>query len=83
MQEIFHSISIERKKTVTVTGVESVKAFSGTKIELNLSGNGQVLLITGSDLKITGFTKTTETFVAVGKIDGVKYLTSLREKIFK
>ena len=58
-----HSVTIERRKNITVSGVESVTAFSEVKITLALLG-GQKMQVVGSGLKITGFTKSSGTFTA-------------------
>lgn len=66
------SVIIERRKHITVNGVESVKAFSEVKITLNLIG-GEKLHVAGTDLKITGFVKANGTFTAEGNVSGVSY----------
>lgn len=83
MQEFSHSIQIEQRKNITVTGVESVKAFSSTKIELVLIGTSQQLYITGADLKITDFSKIKATFSASGTVDSVRYGNGIKAKLFK
>ncbi len=66
-----HTLTIEERKKITMTGVESVTAFSPQQISLNLSGGK--LVITGSDLKITAFSKTSGTFSATGNISSLRY----------
>ena len=83
MQEINHSIQIDNRKNVTVTGVESVKSFSPAKIELTLASSKTVLIIIGSDFKITGFSKESGTFRAGGVTDSIRYGVSLRSKLFR
>lgn len=84
MQENLHSLNIEQQKIVTVTGVESVSSFSESQIALSLTGGSNKLYITGSGLKITGFSKTSGTFTATGQITGARYGgKSLRSKLFK
>ena len=84
MQEILHSLTIEQQKSITVTGIESVAAFSESKIVLCLMGNNTKLYVTGSGLKITGFSKTSGTFTATGNVSGVRYGgKNLRAKLFK
>ncbi len=83
MQENKHSVIIEQRKQLTVSAVESVVAFSEVKIILSLLG-GERLTVIGSGLKITGFSKTSGTFVAEGTITGVQYGgKSLVSRIFK
>ncbi len=67
-----HSICIEQRKNITVTGVESVSAFSEVKIILMLL-HGDKLQVIGSGLKIIGFSKTNGTFTAEGTVSGVSY----------
>lgn len=67
-----HSVIIEQQKKISVSGVESVKAFSEIKITLSLIG-GEKLHVAGTDLKITGFVKGNGTFTAEGQITGVSY----------
>lgn len=83
MQEISHLLSIEQRKSVSVTGVESVKAFSETKIELALSGSTTRLTITGTSLKITGFSKSNGTFTAAGTVESVRYGGGLKARLLK
>ena len=74
MQEnnVKHSVSIEQRKNITVNGVESVTAFSEVKIILTLVG-GERMHVVGTNLKISGFSKTNGTFTAEGTISGVSY----------
>ena len=84
MQEINqHSISIEQRKNLVVSGVESVIAFSEVKILLSLV-NKEKLQIIGSDLKIIGFSKTNGAFSAEGTVTGITYNgKSFVSKLFK
>ncbi len=83
MQESKHSVLIEQRKIITINGVESVTAFSEVKILLALL-DGERMSVTGSGLKITGFSKASGTFTAEGSIMGVAYGgKSLVSKIFK
>ena len=78
-----HSVTIEQRKNITVSGVESVTAFSEVKIVLALVG-GQKMQVVGSGLKITGFTKNSGTFTAEGEFSGVSYgVKSFASKLFK
>ena len=84
MQEILHSLTIEQQKSITVTGFESVASFSESQIALSLAGSNVKLYVTGSGLKITGFSKTSGTFTATGSVSGVRYGgKSLKAKLFK
>ncbi len=83
MQESKHSVLIEQRKNLSVTAVESVVAFSEVKILLSLVG-GERLTVVGSGLKITGFSKSSGTFVAEGTVTGVNYGgKSVVSRIFK
>lgn len=66
-----HVLTIEEKKRVTVTGVESVTAFSPQQISLALD-NGR-MTITGNNFRVTAFSKANGTFSADGAVTGVKY----------
>jgi sporulation protein YabP len=66
-----HTLQIEDRKKITMTGVESVEAFSPREIQLTVSGGK--LTVAGSDLKIVNFSKENGGFFAVGKVDSVKY----------
>lgn len=83
MQDNKHSVTIEQRKNLTVSAVESVVAFSEVKIILSLF-DGERMNVVGSGLKITGFSKTNGTFVAEGSITSVSYGgKSVVSKIFK
>ena len=71
---------IEQQKKITMTGVESVDAFSDRQIALTLD-NGKAV-IAGENLKIINFAKSTGNFSAVGKISGVRFV-SKQEKLSK
>ena len=84
MQETHqHSICIEQKKNITVSGVESVAAFSEVKIVLALLG-GERMHIVGSHLKITAFSKANGAFTAEGTVTGISYGgKSFTQKLFR
>ena len=83
MQENKHSVMLEQRKNLSVSGVESVSSFSEVKIALVLLG-GERMNVIGSGLKITGFSKTNGTFTAEGEIVGISYGgKSLAARIFK
>lgn len=78
-----HSVELEQRKNLTVSGVESVSSFSEAKIVLILSG-GERMSVIGSGLKITGFSKTSGAFTAEGEFMGFSYGgKSLAARIFK
>ena len=72
MQENRHSVIIEERKSLSVSGVECVSSFSEAKITLVLT-SGDRLSAVGSGLKIVGFSKANGTFTAEGTITGVSY----------
>ena len=84
MQEtIKHSIILEQRKHLNISGVESVISFSEVKIVLALHG-GEKLHILGTDLKITGFSKNSGAFTAEGVVLGMTYGgRSFASRIFK
>lgn len=67
-----HSVVIEQRKNISVSGVESVAAFSEVKIILALC-SGERMHVAGSNLKITSFSKTSGQFTAEGTVTGVSY----------
>ena len=83
MQDTKHSVLLEQKKNLSVSGVESVCSFSEAKLSLLLIG-GERMNVVGSGLKITGFSKTAGTFTAEGDVVGISYGgKSFVSKIFK
>ncbi len=83
MQENKHSVILEQRKNLSVSGVESVVAFSEVKIILSLLG-GERMSVIGSDLKITAFSKTSGAFSAEGTVTGISYGgKSVVSRIFK
>lgn len=83
MQENKHTVIIEQRKTLSVSAVESVVAFSEVKIILALLGGGK-LTVVGSGLKISGFSKASGSFTAEGAVTGITYGgKGFAAKIFK
>ena len=83
MQENKHIVTIEQRKNITVSAVESVVAFSEVKIVLALLG-GEKMHVVGTGLKIVGFSKTSGAFSAEGSVTGISYgVKSIMSKIFK
>ncbi len=83
MQENKHSVTVEQRKSLTVTAVESVVAFSEVKIILSLVGGGRMSVL-GTGLKITNFSKTSGAFAAEGTVTGINYGgKSVASRIFK
>lgn len=79
-----HSITVENRKRVLMTGVDKVIASSATLITLYTSAGG--LNIVGSDFKINSFNETDGSLNFEGNVNSLKYSgqkTSLLKKIFK
>lgn len=79
-----HVLNIENCKRITAGGIISVDSFSPTQLALTYS-EGRII-VTGSEMKITSFSKTNGQFSASGTITGVKYSgksTGLKQKLFK
>ena len=83
MQDTKHSVMLEQRKSLSISGIESVLSFSEVKIVLVLLG-GERMNVIGSGLKITGFSKVNGTFTAEGDVMGISYGgKSLTARIFK
>lgn len=79
-----HGLNIEQCKKVTATGIISVDAFSDKQIVLSYAGGK--IVVSGSGMKIAGFSKTSGSFSAAGEIYGAKYIKkggSLKQKLFR
>lgn len=79
-----HILSIENRKRLTATQIEAVEAFSPTQLVLSYAGGR--IIITGTDMKITSFSKNNGGFSATGLFNSAKYAqkgVGLRQKLFK
>ncbi len=79
-----HVLNIENCKRITASGIISVDNFSPSSLSLTYSGGR--IIISGSELKITAFSKTNGQFTATGTVSGVKYAgkaVGLKQKLFK
>ena len=79
-----HVISIENRKRITATQIEAVEAFSPTQIVLSYAGGK--IVVTGSGMKITAFSKSNGNFSATGEINSFKYAQKslgLKQRLFK
>ena len=79
-----HIISIENRKRLTATQIEAVEAFSPTQLTLAYAGGR--IIVTGSEMKITSFSKSTGAFSANGLFTAVRYAQkggSLKQRLFK
>ena len=79
-----HTVVIDDKKSITVTAVKEVAAFTEREIRLKLIG-GNLLTVTGQNLKITGFSENGGKFNAAGVVDGLKYRggENIIKRVFK
>lgn len=64
-------LTIEQQKKISLTGVESVDAFSANEIRLTVAG--KKMRIAGSNLKVLTFSKGSGAFAAVGEVSFVRY----------
>lgn len=79
-----HIVTIENRKRLTATQIDAVEAFSATQIVLNYAGGK--IVVSGSEMKITQFSKSTGSFAASGVFGAVKYAQkggSLKQRLFK
>lgn len=65
-------LTIEQRKRITFTGVDSVDGFSDTAILLTVLGKR--VRIDGAHLKIVAFSQGVGNFSAVGEVTGVRFL---------
>ena len=78
------TVTLECRKRLSMTGVESVDGFSLQAI--NLTVNGQKVKISGEGIKITAFNKASGNFSAEGNFNEIKYNAKkqpLIKRIFK
>lgn len=64
-------LTIEQQKTIAITAVDGVVSFSSNQIVL--TGVSGRIVITGENLKITGFSKSNGTFAGTGTVTAVKF----------
>lgn len=64
-------LTVEQRKKISMTGVESVDFFSEERIVLSV--NGQRVTIEGSKLKVAAFSQGSGSFSANGEVRSVKY----------
>ena len=79
-----HSLTVEGCKRVTATEIISVDSFSDKQMVLTYSGGR--IVISGSEMKIVAFSKTSGAFSAAGNILSVRYLLKgmgLKQRLFK
>ncbi len=79
-----HILTVENRKRLTATQIEAVEAFSPTQLVLQYVGGR--IIVTGSDMKITAFSKTSGSFSANGTITSVRYAqkgVGLKQRLFR
>lgn len=64
-------LTVEQQKKLSLTGVESVDAFSDTEIRLTVAG--KKMRIEGTGLKVLSFSKGNGAFSAIGEISLIRY----------
>ena len=73
-----HSLSIEKRKILTATGIADVEGFDETKILAMLDGTA--FTIGGKNLKIVSFSAETGNLKVEGEIDSVTYTSALSRR---
>ena len=68
-----HSVSIEDQKTFAATEIKEVVAFSDKEVKL-ITKKDERIVVTGDDLKINGFSKSSGAFSLTGNIRQIRYL---------
>lgn len=74
-------LTLEQRKKLTLTGVESVDAFSEARIILTVSGSK--VTIEGQRLKVLSFSQGTGSFSASGEVRSVRYGGAKALSLFK
>ena len=73
-----HSLSLEKRKILTATGIADVEGFDETKILAMLDGTA--FTIGGKNLKIVSFSAETGNLKVEGEIDSVTYSNARSRK---
>ena len=71
MEQTFDKLILEGRKRLTITGVSSVEGFSDKYIKLVV--NGSKAIVSGNNIKITGYNKGTGTLTADGEFTLINY----------
>lgn len=71
MPETNSILTLEQRKKITLTAVESVDSFSEERITLTVGG--QKVTIDGARLKILAFSQGSGSFSASGEVRSVRY----------
>lgn len=84
IEKIPHVVTLDSRRKLTLTGVDSVDGFS--EQVLKLSVNGEKLTINGNNVKITSYNKANGNLSAEGDFVEIKYAKSkesIIKKVFK
>lgn len=83
-QNEVHKLELDSQKRLSLSGVDSVDGFS--EQILNLTVCGTKMRVSGNNIKITAYNKSTKLLSADGDFNEIKYLVKkapLMKKIFK
>lgn len=75
-----HSIFIEARKKMTVTGVTDVDGFDEELIKITL--NGKKLIVKGKNLHIENLDTAGQNLTVAGEVSSLEYVNSSGEKSF-
>lgn len=73
-------LTLENREKLTLTGVESVDAFSDRSIRLTVCG--EKLTIEGEKLKILAFSEGSGNFTASGEVSSLRFGKSAKKGLF-
>ena len=74
------TLTLEDRRKISLTGVESVDAFSDNCIRLTV--NGVKLTVTGSKFQLLAFSEGNGSFSAVGVVDALRYGGGKKRSLF-
>ena len=74
------TLTLEDRRKISLTGVESVDAFSDNCIRLTVSG--VKLTVTGSKFQLLAFSEGNGSFSAVGVVDALRYGGGKKRSLF-
>ena len=74
------TLTLEDRRKISLTGVESVDAFSDNCIRLTVSG--VKLTVTGSKFQLLAFSVGNGSFYAVGVVDALRYGGGKKRSLF-
>ncbi len=79
-----HMVMVENCKKVSATAITGVDSFSSSQLVLSYAGGR--IVINGSDMKISAFSRQSGQFSANGNISGVRYIGkggTVRQRLFR